>query len=110
MKTKTLLSLSIFAIVPAMLSLLIVSIICFEWVVNGTNQFAEMFLNGKFNKPFTMILFGSGVFFLSLILATQLALIRYTSKIDNLDEAERQAWEAKRKYELATKKILQQIN
>ncbi len=109
MKTKTLLYISIFAMLPAMLSMLMLTMISFEWLLNGTGKFAEMFLTGSFNKPFSSILFGCGLFSMSIILVSQLGIVKYTSKIDRLDEAEMQAWEAKRKYEAATRKLLEQI-
>jgi hypothetical protein len=109
MKTKVLLNIAIIAIIPAMLSMLLLSIISFEWLFNDTGTYAEMFLTGKFNRSFTMILFSTGLFSMAIILASQLALTRYSGKIDRLDEAEIQAWEAKRKYEEATRKLLRSI-
>jgi len=109
MKTKTLLYISIFAMLPAIMSMLMLSMISFEWFFSDSGKFAEMFLTGSFNRPFSMILFGTGLFSMTIILASQLALVRYTSKIDKLDEAEILAWEAKRKYEAATRKLLQNV-
>jgi len=109
MKTKTLLKISIFAMLPMFLSTLMVSMIGFEWLLNGTGGLAERLLTGEFNKPFTVILFTSGILSMSIIFTALLGLMRYTDKLDKLDEAEIQAWEAKRKYEAATRKLLQNV-
>lgn len=109
MKTKTLIYISIFATLPAMLSMLLIGIIGMEWWLAGTGSMAERLLTGNFNYVFTSVLLSSGIFSMAIILATQLALSKYGSKIDRLDEAEMQAWEAKRKYEAATKKLLQNV-
>lgn len=109
MKTKTLLKISIFAILPMFLSTLMVAMIGFEWLLNGTGGLAERFLTGDFKKLFTVILFTSGILSMTIIFAALLGVMRYTDKLDRLDEAEMQAWEAKRKYEAATRQILEKI-
>ncbi len=109
MKTKTLLRISIFGTLPVMLSLLMTSMMSFEWLLNDTGHFAEMFLSGNFNRTFSCILFGSGVISMAIMFVTQLGLIKYADKIDRLDEATMEYFEAKRKYEEATRKFVQQI-
>lgn len=100
---------SIFAMLPAMLSLLLLGIISFEWWLGDSGEFAKMFLTGKYNQPFVSILFSTGILSMAIMMASQLALVKYTSKIDRLDEAEMQAWEAKRKYDAATRKLVENI-
>lgn len=109
MKLKTLLYISIFAMVPALMSVLMVTMFALEWIVIGSGTLANIFLTGDFARTFTFCLFGSGLISLSIILATQLGIIRYTDKIDNLDEATYQYYEAKRKYEEATFKLVRDI-
>lgn len=109
MKTKIFLKLSIFAIIPMFFSTLMVAMIGIEWWLNGTGHFAQLFLTGKFNQPFVVILFSSGVVSMAIVFTALLGLMRYTNKLDKLDEAEIQAWEAKRKYEAATRKLVHEI-
>lgn len=109
MKTKTLLKISIFAALPMFFSTLMVTMIGIEWLINDTGHFAQLFLTGKFNQPFTVILFSSGVLSISIVLTSLLGLMRYADKLDKLDQAEASAWEAKRRYEAATNKILQNV-
>jgi len=109
MKTKTLLYLSMFAMLPAMLSVLMVSFISMEWWMRDTGSMAQMLLEGNFSRGFTMILFSTGALSLAIILASQLGLVRYSDKIDKLDEATMAYYEAKRKYEEATRKIVENI-
>jgi ABC-type siderophore export system fused ATPase/permease subunit len=107
--TKRLFYVSIIATIPAMLSMLLLAIIGLEWWIAGSGSMAERLLTGNFNYQFVTILFSTGIPSMAIILASQLALSRYASKIDRLDEAEIQAWEAKRKYEEATRKLVQDI-
>ena len=109
MKLKTWLYISIFACVPALMSLLMVSIFALEWILRGEGTLSNIFLTGNFARTFTLCLFGSGAISVSIILATQLGTIRYTDKIDNLDEAADRYYEAKRKYEEATFKLVRDI-
>lgn len=86
-----------------------IAMISFEWLLTDQSKFAQMFLTGEFNRDFATFMFGIGVFGLSVIFTTIMTLFQKASKIDKLDEAIFDAYEAKRKYEAATRKIVEEV-
>jgi len=105
MKMKTLVRVSFILLIPTLFSSLMLTLISAEWFLNGTGYFAQLFLTGKFNSGFCIVLFGTGAFSMAFIATTFMMLSRHTEQLDNLNEAEYQAYEAKRKYLAAAHKL-----
>jgi len=109
MKMKTLVRVSFILLIPTLFSSLMLGIISAEWFFNETGYFANLFLSGKFNRGFCVVLFGVGTLAMAFVATTFMMLSRHTDKLDNLQEAEFELHEARRKYIAATHKIVQEI-
>lgn len=105
---KALINISLLLSLPLLMSTLMLCMISFEWYLTGGNKFANLFLTGEFNRGFSCILFGSGLFSISMIIPTLLMVSRHANNIDRLEQAEIEANEEKVKYRRAAEKFANQ--
>ena len=109
MKLKFWINISLILMIPLFLSSIMIAMMSFEWFFNDSGYFATLFLTGKFNRPFCLIFFGIGGLSISVIFTTMTMVMRYAPVIDKFDKALEEAYAAKRKYDAATDKILNDI-
>lgn len=105
---KGLIYISLWLCLPLLMSTLMLCMISFEWYLTGGHKFANLFLTGEFNRGFSCILFGSGLFSISMVVPTLLMLSRHASNIDRLEQAQIEAYDEKMKYRRAAEKFANQ--
>lgn len=102
MKTKTLSILLMILALPAILSTLFICMLSFDyWIADG--QLIAEIISGKGNYKVLAILTSPSVIFLACFIMYLLQMIKYGSKIDNLEEEIMAYFNAKEKYERAVK-------
>lgn len=108
MKNSTLINLSLLLCIPIFFSSMLLCCIAFEWWMTGEGKLANWFLTGQFNRKFTLMFFGLTVLSASVIVPTLLMLSRHANALDDLDKAQREAYEEKMKYRRAAEKLANQ--
>jgi hypothetical protein len=108
MKTKHWLYLSQVFLIPIFLTTLLIGMIGAEWWLTDKSNLGNLIFNsGAINRPFLTIIFGISIVGLSIIFTVVLMLAQHASKIDRLEEATYELYIAKKKYEAATRKIVE---
>src|SRR5579859_2308314 len=108
MKNSTLINLSLLSCIPIFFGSMLLCCIAFEWWLTGEGKLANMFLTGEFNRKFTMIFFGITIFSACIIVPTLLMLSRHAKALDDLDQAQLEAYQEKMKYRRAAEKLANQ--
>lgn len=110
MKTKHWLNLSILFLLPIFLTTLVIAMIGAEWWLTDKSTLGNLIFNsGAINRPFTTIVFFVSVLGLSIISMVILMLSRHASSIDRLEDAIHEHYLARRKYEAATRRIVEEM-
>lgn len=88
MKSKLYLILTVLFMIPSFCSSLMVGAISVEWLItiNHSSHLANMFLTGKFNYGFTLIIFAMGFFSTCITIFFALWVKQHATAIDKLEK------------------------